>query len=103
MLDKFGNGLNRALSEVIGGILVSIIVSSSFSTGSFPSYLIWLFHLLNIVDMIILIQKFPYWATSYSVGWLVGVIFLAYTGLLTFLDILINLIPFVFLVCRFNR
>ena len=100
MSDKFDYGLNRAFEEIIGGLIASIIVSSLVSTGLIPSYFIWLFHLLNIVDMIVFIQKMPYWATSYSVGWLIGVIILANTGLLTIIDILINLIPFVFLVYR---
>jgi len=100
MLNKFDYGLERAFSEITGGILTSIIVASLVSTGLIPSYLIWLFHLLNIVDMIVLIQKMPYWATSYSVGWLVGVIILANTGLLTIIEILINFIPFVYLAYR---
>ncbi len=100
MLDKFSYGLNRALEEIIGGILASIILTSIYSTELIPSYFIWFFHILNIVDMIFLVQKMPYWATSYSVGWLVGVIILAYTGLLTIFDILINFIPFVILGYR---
>jgi hypothetical protein len=100
MLDKFDYGLERAFSEIIGGLVTTIIISSFISTGLIPSYFIWLFHLLNIVDMIVLIQKMPYWATSYSVGWLIGVIILTNTGLLTILDILINFIPLAYLVYR---
>lgn len=100
MLDKFDYGLERAFSEIIGGLVTTIIISSFISTGLIPSYFIWLFHLLNIVDMIVLIQKMPYWATSYSVGWLIGVIVLTNTGLLTILDILINFIPLAYLVYR---
>jgi len=100
MLDKFDYGLERAFSEIIGGLVTTIIISSFISAGLIPSYFIWLFHLLNIVDMIVLIQKMPYWATSYSVGWLIGVIILTNTGLLTILDILINFIPLAYLVYR---
>ena len=100
MLDKFDYGLERAFSEIIGGLVTTIIISSFISTGLIPSYFIWLFHLLNIVDMIVLIQKMPYWATSYSVGWLIGVIILTNAGLLTILDILINFIPLAYLVYR---
>lgn len=101
MSDKIDYGLNRAFEEIIGGLIASIIISSVVSTGLIPSYFILLFHLLSIGDMIVLIQKMPYWATSYSLGWLVGVIILANTGLLTNIDIVINLIPLVlFLVYR---
>ena len=103
MLDKIYYGLNRAFDEIIGGLVISIIISILVGTGLIPLYLILLFHLINIIDMIVLIKKMPYWATSYSVGWLIGVIILAYTGLLTIIDILINLIPLVFLVVRFVR
>ena len=103
MSDKFGSGLNRAFEEIFGGLLASIILSSFVSTGLIPSYFIWLIHLSSIVNMIVFIQKMPYWATFYSVGWLIGVIILANTGLLTIIDILINFIPVVFLVVRFVR
>ena len=98
MLDKFNYGLKRAFSELIPEIAIPITVSIFISTGLFPSYSIWLFHLVSIVDMLVLIQKMSYWATSYMVGWLVGVIILATTGLLTILDFLIYLIPIGFLV-----
>lgn len=55
-------------------------------------------------DKIEFIQRTYYWATSYSVGWLVGVIILADNGLLTIIDIVISIIiPIVFLVVRFVR
>ena len=103
MLDKFNYGLERAFSEIIGGILTSIIVTSLVSTGLFPSYFIWFFHLSNIVGMIILIQKMPYWATSYIIGWLIGVIILASTGLLEIIDILIYFVPLLYLVYRLYK
>lgn len=103
MLDKFDYGLKHAFSEIIPEIATPIIVSVFISTGLFPSYFIWFFHLLSIVDMIVLIQKMSYWATSYIIGWLVGAIILATTGLLTILDFLIYLIPIGFLVYRLYK
>lgn len=100
MSDKFDSGFNRASSEIVGGLITPIIISSFVSTGLFPSYFIWFFHLLSIVDMISLIKAMSFWATSYIVGWLFGVIILAYSGLLAITDILIYLIPLVFLVYR---
>ena len=100
MLDKFNYGLKRAFSELIPEIAIPITVSIFISAGLFPSYSIWFFHLVSIVDMIVLIQKMPYWATSYIIGWLVGIIILATTGLLTILDFLIYLIPIGFLVYK---
>ena len=100
LFDKFGDGLDHAIEEIIVGIFVSILVSSSVRTGLIPSNFAWVFHLLSIVGTIVFIQKVPYWATTYCVGWLVGVIILANTGLLTIIDILINFIPLGILVFR---
>ncbi len=100
MLDKFDSGFNHASSKIIGGILNSIIISSFASTEIFPSYTIWLIHILGIVGMGVFIQKMSYWATSYIFGWLLGVIILASSGLLAITDILIYLIPLVFLIYR---
>ena len=104
MLDKFDYGFNRAIDEIIGGILTSIIVSVFVSTGLIPSSFIWCFQLLNVFGTIILIQKMRYWATSYIFGWLIGVIILTYSGLLAIIDILIYFIPLlVFLVYRLYK
>ena len=100
MLDKFNYGLKRAFSELIPEIAIPITVSIFISARHFPSYSIWFFHLVSIVDMIVFIQKMPYWATSYIIGWLVGIIILATTGLLTILDFLIYLIPIGFIVYK---
>ena len=98
MSDKFDSGFDRAFSEIVVGLIIPILISIFVSTDLIPSYFIWFFHLLSIIDMISLIKEMSFWATSYIVGWLIGVIILANTGLLTFIDILIYLIPLVFLV-----
>jgi hypothetical protein len=50
--------------------------------------------------MMILIQKMRFWAASYLIGWLIGAITLAYTGLLTIFDTLIYLISLFYLGYR---
>ncbi len=100
MLDKFEDGLNRALLEIVLGLIIPIIISSLVSTGQFPSYFILILYLISIGGMISLIREMSFWATSYIVGWLFGIFILANSGLLTPIDILIYLIPIVFLVYR---
>ncbi len=102
MLDIFDSGVNRAFTEIIVGTLTTIIISVIVSNGLVPYYFILYFHLSSIVGMIVLIQKMRYWATFYIVGWLFGAIILAYSGLLPITDILIYVIPLVFLVYRFK-
>ena len=100
MSDKFESGFSRALTQIVVGLIPPIFISSFVSTGLFPYYIIWIFHLLGIIDMISLIKEISYWATSYIVGWVFGVIILANSGLLVIQDILIYLIPLVFLIYR---
>ena len=100
MSNKFDSGFNRAFSEIVVGLIIQIIISSFFSIGLIPSYFIWFFHLLSIIDMLSLIKETSFWATSYVVGWLFGVIILTYSGLLTIIDFLIYLIPLGLLVYK---
>ena len=100
MSDKFDSGLSHAFTEIVVGLITPIFISSILSTELVPSYFIWFFHLLSIIDMISLIKEMSFWATSYIVGWLFGIIILAYSGLLVIIDFLIYLIPLVFLVYK---
>lgn len=100
MLDKFEDGLDRAFGEIFGGLIIPITISSLVSTGLIPYYSIWILYLIGIGSVINLIREMSLWATSYIVGWLIGIFILTYSGLLTLIDILIYLIPLVFLVYR---
>ena len=98
MSDKFGSGFDRAFKEIAGGLIVPIFISSLVSTGTIPPYSIWiLFIIISIVGMRSLIKEMSLWETSYIIGWLFGVIILAYSGLLAITEFLIYLIPLVFL------
>ncbi|MHA1285398.1 MAG: hypothetical protein ACTSQP_23085 [Promethearchaeota archaeon] len=55
-----------------------------------------------MVGMIGLILAMPFWATSYIVGWLIGVFIMGYSGLLTIIEILIYVIPVVVLAYRLS-
>lgn len=103
MLVKFEEGLKRALLEMFGGLIIPITISSLVGTGSIPYYSIWILYLIDIGGTINLIREMSFWATSYIVGWLIGIFILANYGLLTPLDILIYLIPLVFLGYRLYR
>ena len=100
MLDKFEEGFNRAISEIVVGLIIPITISSLVSTGLIPYYSILILYLIGIGGTINLIREMSLWATSYIVGWLIGIFILAYSGLLTPIDILLYLIPLVFLVYR---
>lgn len=101
--DKFNIGFDYAIEQIFGGIVTSVLVDVVVSTGLIPSYFIWYFHLLNIAGMISLILAMPLWATSYIVGWLVGVFIMAYSELLTIGEITVYIIPIVILILRFLK
>jgi len=97
MSDKYGSGLSGAISEIGLGLAIPIIVSSLVSTGYLPPYSIWI---ISIVGTVSLIKEMSRWANSYMVGWLVGVIILAYSSLIPIIDFLIYLLPGFILVYR---
>ncbi|KKN64290.1 hypothetical protein LCGC14_0493350 [marine sediment metagenome] len=103
MLDKFEDGLDLALGEIVGVLTTPIFISIFVSLRLFPSYFIWIFNLISIGGMISLIREISFRATTYIVGWFVGIFILAYSGLLAPIDILIYLIPLVFLVYKAKK
>jgi hypothetical protein len=101
MSPQFDCGFDRAIKEIFVGIIATIFVYYIVDTGLLPLNFIWLFHLSNIICMIILIEKMSYWGSSYLLGWVVcGIIFIT-TDLLSVLDLLIYfVVPVYFIVKR---
>ena len=62
-------GYRRAVSEIIGGIVTSIVINAFIQSGLLdPSWLLY-FKLLNMLALIGLIIAMPYWGTTYLMGW----------------------------------
>jgi len=95
-MSEFFSGVEDSFWGIIIGIVISIVISAIVpilaSTGLIPHGFTWLVHLVIIVvSTIAFIQKIPNWPIFYSLGWIAGVLILAYADLLTPLDIVINL------------
>ncbi len=101
MSSKFDESADAAISEIVVGIIPPIIISIFASTDLRD--FIWIFDISSIVGIIILILEMPHWATSYIIGWLLGIFLLASTDLLTITDILICIILIGILVFRFLK
>jgi len=97
-------GFARAISEVVGGLIISVLLSAFVSTGLISSSYLLLFELFNLVLTISFILALPYWGTGYLFGWLLGLAIMSQSGLVGPLDFVIYfVIPFIVLVVRFLK
>lgn len=81
-MPRFEHGIKRAITEIIGGLVIATILNAFISSGLLdPSYL-FLFKLLNMIGTIALILAMPYWGAFYLLGWLFGLLTLSQSGLI---------------------
>ncbi len=98
------HGCERAIREAGIGIVSGILLNAFISSGLIPSSYITLFKLIIILTILSLIMAMPYWGTGYIIGWLLGMLIMAETGLISTFDIIIyTVIPFVLLILRFTK
>lgn len=98
------HGCVRAISETVGGIISGTLLNAFISNGLIPSHYIALFKLISLLTIISLIIAMPYWGTGYMIGWLLGIIIMAKSGLISAFDALIYIvIPLVILIVRMIR
>jgi hypothetical protein len=83
---SFEYGLRRAVFEVTGGIVMSVIMDALLSSGSVSPAQAVLFSLMNVATTVIFILAMPFWGTVYLVGWLSGLLILSQAGLVGILD-----------------
>jgi apolipoprotein N-acyltransferase len=99
-MSKFEYGVKRAISEVLAGIITYAIFSAFLSSGLIPPGFVLLFHLLNALSTAAFVRAVPFWATAYILGWLFGLGLMCVSGLVSFLDFLVYLVPLAVLVAR---
>ncbi|MGB9693491.1 MAG: hypothetical protein ACPLYF_01460 [Fervidobacterium sp.] len=71
-MSKFEYGFVRAVSEIVAGFVMPVFLSSFVDAGLIPASFVLLFHVLNVLSTKLLVFAMPFWATSYSIGWLGG-------------------------------
>lgn len=100
-MNGFEYGVKRAIGEVIGGLITSVIVSAFASSGLLSPAYVLLFGLINVIGTVALILVMPYWGTTYLIGWLFGLWILLQSGLIGILEVVIYFgIPLAILVIR---
>jgi len=68
------------------------------SAGLIPGYYMVLFHILNAAGIIVLIFAMPFWATTYIIGWIVGLWIFSSSGLLNAIDYFVYLVPLIIIL-----
>ena len=100
MLDKITEGLEDAIWGLVLGFAIPLIVISLLASAGLSDFIL-IYHLVSIaITIITFIQEMPKWSTSYSVGWILGIFLLVYTGLVSIIDILMCFILIVILLIR---
>jgi len=102
-MSKFEYGFKRAVSEVVAGLIMSVLLASFVNEGLIPASFVLLFHATNVLFTVLLVFAMPFWATSYSVGWLVGLWVMYSAGLVEIFELLVYLVPLIILVIRFVK
>jgi hypothetical protein len=101
---SFGYGIDRAIGEIIGGSVTSLIVDVFISSGLLPPAYAVLFSIVNMLGTIAFILAMPYWGTFYLLGWLVGLWIMSQAGMVGILDAAVYFgVPLVVLVMRFLK
>ncbi len=68
---SFQNGIDRAISEGIFGIISYVIILTIFEKIEIPFAFIFA-NICMIILIIILITKMDYWSIPYTFGWIIG-------------------------------
>ncbi|MEM3697423.1 MAG: hypothetical protein QXG27_06355 [Candidatus Bathyarchaeia archaeon] len=102
-MSKFEYGFVRAISEIVAGFVMSVVLSSFVSAGLIPGSFVLLFHVLNVFSTVLMVFAMPFWATSYCIGWLFGLGIMYSSGLVDVLELLIYLVPLIVLGIRFVK
>ena len=87
-MPSFEHGIRRAIAEIMGGAITSVVVRVFVETFDMPSFVL-AFKILNLISMLLMIYVMPYWGTSYMLGWILGVLALSRTGFLSAIELLV--------------
>jgi hypothetical protein len=84
----FGYGVRRAFLEIITGAITALMMDSFAKTGLIPYGYLLFFNLINGLGTALLFFVMPVWATAYLIGWIVGMIIMFNSGLVSIWDMI---------------
>ena len=77
------HGFTRAITEILGGLVVASMLNSFVSSGLLDSSMLVLYELLNILAIFAFIHVSLYWGTGYLIGWWFGLGIMCQAGLVS--------------------
>jgi hypothetical protein len=88
---KLQQGMQNGWSEILSSFVLLGVILPTIITSLMPSFIIFYF-LINIIINLATVFSMQEWGFLYSIGWIVSALLLAYTGILDFAGIVINII-----------
>jgi hypothetical protein len=88
-MSKVQQGLVEAVTSLLGGFLLTILIDSLARDNSIPVYFVWLFGVFNILFNLATLNSYRRVSLLYTIGWLAGSVFMF--DMLSPLDIALNI------------
>jgi hypothetical protein len=82
------NGFVTAITGVISGFMVEVILKAFVDSSRIPSYMVFVYQMLGILALVAFVHVTKYWGTLYLFGWWFGSGIMAYSGLLSLWEFL---------------
>ncbi|MGB9828212.1 MAG: hypothetical protein ACPLSM_06810 [Thermosphaera sp.] len=82
-MEHLTEGFERAIQDVIYGIIGSVLVNSLLVSLSYE----WIINLINALATISLVEAMRYWGKIYLLGWIIGMVIMFQAGILDRFDI----------------
>jgi len=96
---SFQRGLREAVTGIIGGILINVILAGFAKDGLIPSYLVISFTVAGFLGSVVLMFSFKTTGVVFTLGWIIGALMLK--DLLGPIDFVVYLVaPIAALVIR---
>jgi hypothetical protein len=100
-IKKFRFGLKQVFTEVVTGLLTTMILTFLSNQGWLPDNVLLIINIILIVMNLLLIRKMWSWGIFYTVGWLIGSFIFFKIGMFNTWQIIIYLVlPIVALFFR---
>ncbi|MDD5039156.1 MAG: hypothetical protein PHN78_07565 [Dehalococcoidales bacterium] len=101
-MNKLDRGIQEAIWGIIGGIIISALLSAFAKDGLIPSSMVFLFTITGFLAAIVTMSSFQTAGIIFTLGWILGAWMMK--GLLSPFDFIVYLIaPFVTLAIRLAR
>jgi hypothetical protein len=96
---SFQRGMGEAITGIVGGIVISTILSSFAKDGLIPSYMVLWITAAGFLGAIVLMFSFSTTGIVFTLGWIVGALLLK--DMLSTVDFIVYLVaPIVALIIR---